>query len=189
MKTSVCTKTGDRGTSSLFTGERRQKTDPIFEALGTVDELNSFIGLAASCISQNSAKHAAIAASLEQIQRHLLDAGSVIATPDKAMAQQLRFDPKVWTGSIEQELYRMEAELPPLDCFIVPGGDNGAAQLHVCRSVCRRAERAIVAVRESEEAANTKLFLDTQRFFNRLSDYFFVLARYVNSGPEKKRYQ
>jgi cob(I)alamin adenosyltransferase len=81
----------------------------------------------------------------------------------------------------------MDAKLPPLAAFILPGGGRCSAYLHVCRSVCRRAERAAIAVREKEVSANTKLFIDTQRFMNRLSDYFFVLARFVSTEEEKIR--
>jgi len=184
-KSKVYTKTGDRGTSSLFTGERRRKTDPVFEALGTIDELNSFIGVAIATI--NDEQHTRTRSVLESIQRYLLDAGSIVATPDKNKSTDLGFTPAAWTATLESEIDQMDESLPPLDQFILPGGSVSSAHLHVCRSVCRRAERAVIAVRESEANANTKLFIDTQRFLNRLSDYLFVAARFTNTTPEKRR--
>jgi cob(I)alamin adenosyltransferase len=145
-KARVYTRTGDKGKSSLFNGERRSKADHHFEVLGTVDELNSALGVAAA--------HALpvdpdLAAELQQIQSLLLDLGSAVATPlpSSAPEQLARAAfPGAHVDGLERRIDGLEAALPPLTEFILPGGTLTAAHLHVCRSVCRRAERTVVAL-------------------------------------------
>lgn len=198
-KSQVYTKTGDKGTSSLFTGERRAKHDPVFDALGTVDELSSHMGVARAHLDlllatapaadsglgvQAAATRAKVAAALLEIQRHLLDVGSVVATPDAT--RPVPYDPQRWTADVERLINELEAPLPPLASFILPGGGLVAAQLHVCRSVCRRAERCVTEVlaageAEGQASAYPAAARDCAKFINRLSDFFFVAARALSN--------
>src|ERR1700694_3464100 len=161
----IYTRTGDSGETSLFGGTRIAKNDPRIEAYGTIDELNSVIGLARATWPSSP-----IDRQLGAIQSDLFEIGARLAAPGSE-----RF-PGVAPHRIE-ELERaidaMESELQPLTSFIIPGGSLAAAQLHVARTVCRRAERRVIAV---EETAQTVAYL------NRLSDYLFVAARYANHG-------
>ncbi len=196
-KSQVYTKTGDKGTSSLFTGERRAKHDPVFDALGTVDELSSHMGVARAHLDQLLAStpsaasgvdlraagtRAKVAAALLDIQRHLLDVGSVVATPDATRA--VPYDPQRWTADVERLIDELEAPLPPLSSFILPGGGIVAAQLHVCRGVCRRAERCVtevLATGDGQASAYPPAARDCAKFINRLSDFFFVAARALSN--------
>jgi cob(I)alamin adenosyltransferase len=173
-KIKVYTRTGDSGTSSLFTGERRAKTDPAFDALGNVDELNSLIGLCrATC------RHAELLKQLEWIQFMLFDLGSHLATPlssaNKAKLARAEF-PSDASAQLERYIDQMEERLPPLRNFILPGGSMGSSYLHVARSVCRRAERSACPLRDEGDIDAAALV-----FLNRLSDYLFVSARFENS--------
>jgi cob(I)alamin adenosyltransferase len=212
-KASVYTKTGDGGTSALFTGERRSKADPVFEALGTIDELNSFTGLArewtrlqlvnandssTSASSANKGAQTAVFDSLETIQRYLLNVGSIVATPDPTAPVLVNYDPAQWTVDLEALIDRLDSTLPPLTEFILPGGSLAAAQLHVCRSVCRRAERILIELRESQASRaasgatqakyNETLLHAATRYVNRLSDYFFVAARVMAVEGDRRRH-
>lgn len=192
----IYTKTGDKGSSSLYDGSRRSKDDHVFHALGTTDELNASIGLAVALISlqrrqqkrpQNSADAPRIDALLKQLaltQSRLLDLGSSIATPlpssdDTAAAaarkgeklQRVAFSPR-HVSMLETWIDEWETQLPPLRNFILPGGGLASAQLHVARTICRRAEREVVPlVRENTAPPVVGIFI------NRLSDYLFVAAR------------
>lgn len=159
----IYTKTGDKGTTGLFGGARVAKNDPRIEAYGTVDELNSFLGLARA-----SWPSSPIDAQLALVQSDLFDIGAHLAAPGSPD----RFpgaDP-AHVAELENAIDAMESELAPLRNFILPGGCPAAAQLHVARSVCRRAERLVVAL--GDEASVV--------YLNRLSDYLFVAARYAN---------
>lgn len=169
----IYTKTGDSGTSSLYNGERRDKTDVVFEALGDIDELNSTVGLAREFCGQASAE---LVAQLELTQSRLLDVGSAVATPvDRSSASKLQrtaFD-AAHTQQLEQWIDEMDAKLPALKNFILPGGGQAAALLHMARSICRRAERSTVPL---VKAGSTDAAVGT--YLNRLSDYLFTAARY-----------
>jgi cob(I)alamin adenosyltransferase len=178
----IYTKTGDKGTSSLYTGERRNKDDVVFDALGTVDELNSFVGLARTAL--DATRHAVIAEHLVVIQATLLDLGACVATPrrldaadaDSALAKRLartEFGDHP-TAELEQWIDAFDAQLPPLRNFVLPSGGALSAHLHVCRSVTRRAERIIVCLTRDGHVEDS-----VARFVNRLSDYFFVAARFA----------
>lgn len=183
----VYTKTGDKGTSQLFSGERRSKRDEVFEALGTVDEANASIGLAREFLDPEA--HAAVSAELEEIMSRLLDVGSSVATPvDVSSSSKLKrvaFDADL-VLHLEESIDRMDEELPPLKNFILPSGGKCAAHLHVARTVVRRAERIVAGlVQEEKVEASVGIYL------NRLSDYLFTLARFIamKQGHEEKIYK
>lgn len=176
----IYTKTGDKGTSSLYTGERRNKDDIVFEALGTVDELNSFVGLARS-VAGVADRHQTIAGQLILIQSSLLDLGACVATPRQPDAEvslakriaRTEFGDHP-TAELEAWIDAFDDQLPPLRNFVLPSGGALSAHLHVCRSVTRRAERIIVALARDGHLEQT-----VPRYVNRLSDYFFVAARFA----------
>lgn len=201
----VYTKTGDKGEASLYNGKRRAKTDPIFAALGDVDECNACIGVAAAQLQaslqaplngaantiDSAAPSEGASTMLEQlaeIQSRLLDVGSAVATPlnesSDRKAAIAAFDASA-TAALEQWIDAMDECLPPLTQFILPGGGEASARLHVARAVCRRAERAVVALGTEQvpEAACV--------FMNRLSDYLFVAARKaaLDAGAEETTYK
>jgi len=168
----IYTKTGDRGETSLFGGERVPKDHLRLEAYGTVDELNSCLGV---CI--NSAASDGVKSLLLELQNRLFDAGSDLATPldYNRISYTVPRISEVHVAMVETAIDRFDGELPELKSFILPGGSEAAARLHVARSVCRRGERAIVALRNTSEI-NPNLII----FMNRISDLLFVLARYEN---------
>ncbi len=163
----IYTRTGDRGETSLFGGARVAKNDARIEAYGTVDELSSFIGVARA-----SSLPAEIEAMLERVQRDLFDVGAHLASPGTSRFAGV--DPQR-IEELERGIDAMERELAPLTNFILPGGALSAAQLHVARTVCRRAERLVVALHDESEATQS-----TIAYLNRLSDYLFVAARFAN---------
>jgi cob(I)alamin adenosyltransferase len=169
----IYTKTGDQGQTGLFGGGRVGKNHPRVAAYGDVDELNSFIALA-----RVHAPIADIDDTLLSIQRDLLAIGALLATPNQEkMREQLakaRID-EARIRELEQAIDKADAELEPLKAFIIPGGHEKSARLHVCRTVCRRAERAVVGVAEHEEIPQLVVV-----YLNRLSDLLFTLARLVN---------
>lgn len=168
----IYTRTGDDGRSALASGERRLKSDPRFEAIGTVDELNAHIGVARTVLD------GAVADELARIQNDLFDLGADLAYPGEPPAgvEPLRVTDAQVTR-IETAIDRLNADLAPLRTFVLPGGHPAAAALHLCRTVCRRGERLLVALAEqSDEPVNPA----AMRYINRLSDYFFVAARWVN---------
>jgi cob(I)alamin adenosyltransferase len=180
-KMKIYTKTGDKGQTSLFTGQRVPKNDPFIEALGTVDECNSTIGVAISFM-QDQILHP-IKEQLEVIQHALFDVGAALATPrTKAINSKLdktRFDHDA-IALLEQWIDKMEEDLPELKAFILPGGHPAGALLHLARSICRRAERSVIPLNASADVSDHVLI-----YFNRLSDYLFVLSRYVNHLSKK----
>lgn len=166
----IYTKTGDSGETSLFSGGRVSKTHLRVEAYGTVDELNSVLGVV-------RASKPSIQADgwLETVQNQLFRLGSDLATPLDAKAEWLvRIDADniAW---VEERIDAITAALPELKNFILPGGALAAAQLHVARTVCRRAERVVAALGNQEEIGAHVLI-----YLNRLSDFLFTLARYEN---------
>jgi len=163
----IYTRTGDHGQTSLFGGARVAKNDARIEAYGTVDELSSHIG-----VVRTTPVPSDVDAILHQVQLDLFEVGAHLASPGTS-----RF-PGVDAARVE-ELERaidaMERELAPLTTFILPGGSSSAAHLHVARTVCRRAERLVVALQDDSPAT-----VSTVRYLNRLSDYLFVAARFAN---------
>lgn len=177
MAVKIYTKTGDRGTTSLFGGRRVEKNSPRIEAYGQVDELNSQIGVV---LSNNPSPE--ILKKLVRIQGELFVLGSDLSSPLSVKVKIPRIS-KSHVTRLEKEIDVWKKELPPLKNFILPGGHAVGAGLHLARSICRRAERKIVVVANEE-----KINPNCQIYLNRLSDWLFVLARYVNKLegiPEK----
>ncbi|WP_417415049.1 cob(I)yrinic acid a,c-diamide adenosyltransferase [Hoeflea sp.] len=171
----IYTRTGDDGTTGLVSGARRPKHDLRIEAYGTVDETNAVVGLARLHIGDLPD----LDAMLMRIQNDCFDLGADLATPDtgeKPEYEPLRIvDAQV--ERIEADIDRLNADLEPLRSFILPGGNPASAHLHLARTVSRRAERLIVALAaEENEIVNPAAI----RYANRLSDFFFVAARWVN---------
>lgn len=164
----IYTRGGDRGETSLLGGGRIRKDHERIEAYGTIDELNSFIGVARAEWQEGP-----LDAELARIQSDLFDIGAHLA----ANPGDSRFGgvPAERTAALEESIDRMEESLAPLKNFILPGGSKEAAHLHISRTVCRRAERLVVALHDATEAMQS-----TITYLNRLSDYFFVAARYAN---------
>lgn len=171
----IYTRTGDTGETGLFDGTRVSKSDARVAAYGDVDELNAWLGFARSRL----ADQAEVADMLVQIQRDLLALGARLADPRKKIAERVT---KVEIGTdaiarLEAWIDRLDAMLPPLRRFILAGGSEAGSALHVARTVCRRAERAMVALHA--DAAHA-LEPDLIVYVNRLSDLLFVMARFVN---------
>lgn len=165
----IYTKTGDSGETGLFGGGRVSKDHPRVRAYGEVDELNAALGFAATL------EPVAFESSLLQaIQRDLFTMGAELATPDRGKLREVLDAAHV--GALEKVIDRHEAHLTPLKNFILPGGAPKAAALHVARTVCRRAERAVVSLKH-EQPINESII----HYLNRLSDLLFVLARAVNA--------
>lgn len=173
----IYTKTGDAGETALFGGRRVSKADLRVEAYGTADELNSFIGLLHAELSRatGAAAHLeqCLTVTLPAIQNRLFSLGAHLASdPDKAPTPpDLRQED---IELLEKDIDQMESHLPPLKNFILPGGHPLVAQTHVCRTICRRAERLVVALHQHQPVADLAI-----QYLNRLSDYCFVLARYI----------
>ncbi len=168
----IYTKTGDRGETSLASGQRVGKSCQRLETYGTIDELNSHVGLL-----QCQCTEAATQTFLSQVQCWLFVVGGNLASAAdaKPIAPSLQIDPQTMP-QLEQEIDRLQAMLQPLRRFVLPGGCHAAAQAHVCRTVCRRAEREIVRLRETGATVDDNVLA----LVNRLSDYFFVLSRQLN---------
>ncbi len=170
MSLKIYTKTGDKGSTSLIGGTKVPKHDARIDAYGTVDELNSYVGLIISMIKQPECKEA-----LQEIQDRLFTIGSLLACdPDKEIRMKL---PGLFESDIlllEKWIDEMELHLPRMKSFILPGGSPSVATIHIGRCVCRRAERCVVALSTIHELPNHVLV-----YLNRLSDYLFMLSRYV----------
>lgn len=166
----VTTRSGDSGQSGLADGSRLPKTDPVFVAIGDVDELNSHLGVLLTELAADGPLYALC----RQVQQDLFDLGAMLATagmtppPDMAL--------------LEQELKSLNAVLPPLTEFVLPGGTPAAAAAHVCRAVCRRAERSLWALGRDDVTP-------AAQYLNRLSDLFFVIARTCNAGEVEAQWR
>lgn len=165
----------------LFGGGRVAKDHRRVEAYGSVDELNSTLGVALSVLPARSA----VGKALAGVQNELFNIGSELASETggeaSAEAARLFVDAEAKIAALERLIDEYDAKVPPLRTFILPSGSQAGAMLHLCRTVCRRAERAVVRL-SHEEPVNADLL----RYLNRLSDLLFVLARYVNRADRKK---
>jgi cob(I)alamin adenosyltransferase len=178
MTLRIYTRTGDRGETGLFGGQRVAKDDARVEAYGDVDELNSVLGVAIVALDAESG--GAIADGLRGLQSDLFTVGANLATPAPAdggrASSHIPALPPSRIAEMEAWIDRAEEELEPLKAFVLPGGSAAAAQLHLARTVCRRAERRVVTLaREAEVGTEWIVFL------NRLSDLLFTLARLANA--------
>jgi cob(I)alamin adenosyltransferase len=170
MSIKVYTKKGDRGTTSLFGGKKLPKHDLRIEAYGTVDELNSYLGLIYAFVGKLDPPQGEV---LRFIQDRLFTIGSNLASdPEKEMITPDLLPEDL--SRIEEEIDGMEKELKPLKNFVLPGSSKVNAQVHIARTVCRRAERRVTALSEISKVEPTIV-----QFLNRLSDYLFVLSRFV----------
>ena len=181
----IYTKTGDKGQTSLVGGQRVSKCCERLESYGTIDELNSHIGLLVSLMEEDQTAEDELCREqrefLQRVQSALFVVGGWLATdnsrqepgPGCTVTEEM-------VSAIEHEIDRLQDCLQPLRCFILPGGTKAASQAHVCRTVCRRAERCILRLAETGVTVDETVL----RYTNRLSDYLFVLARMLNA--EKK---
>ena len=177
-KSRLYTRGGDRGTTSLVGGTRVAKHDARLEAYGTVDELNSHLGLLGSAAGLDDRDRATLAT----LQHRLFDAGTLLATEPESSWQPAPL-PESVVEALESEIDRLDEALPPLRQFILPGGHPDASRAHVARTVARRAERRMTAL----AATGAEVSPTVLRLVNRLSDYLFALARTINvrtSTPE-----
>lgn len=169
-KSQIYTKTGDKGTTALIGGTRVPKNNFRLEAYGTVDELNTNAGMIRSYpVDENTIK------TIVRIQNQLFTIGSYLATDEKVsdLRNKLVTDEKE-IEFLELEMDKLESKLPPLSNFVLPGGHPAVAQCHISRTICRRAERRVISMSEQVEVDEWVI-----RYLNRLSDYFFVLSRFL----------
>jgi len=168
----IYTKTGDNGETGLFGGERVSKNNLRLNAYGSIDELNSFLGLALIEVTSVEIKNV-----LNDLQNKLFVLGSDLATPETEKNAKLNITrlPDSYILDTEKSIDDFEAKLDELKNFILPGGSKGSALLHICRTISRRAEREVVALKNTELIGENIVI-----FLNRLSDLFFVLSRFEN---------
>ncbi len=177
--TRIYTRTGDDGTTGLVGGQRIRKNALRIDAYGTVDELSSAIGMARAELRPLLAEHTRIAdldAWLAWTQDVLFNLGSDLATLPQDRWEDMPLITSADVAALERSIDRCQTDLVPLANFIHPGGSRAGAALHVARTICRRAERLLVTLRETDDAVS----LDCQHYLNRLSDALFVWARWVN---------
>lgn len=179
MSTRIYTKIGDHGSTSLIGGTKVPKSNIRIDSYGTIDELNSFLGLVGDYLDDNSTK-----AILKEIQDRLFTIGSSLACdPDKETLMKIPDLKEEDVKLLENEMDKMSEVLPAMKNFILPGGHVAVSAVHIARCVCRRAERLCVDMKESGGFVEPLVI----KYLNRLSDYLFVLARYVghiNNVPE-----
>jgi cob(I)alamin adenosyltransferase len=172
----IYTRTGDGGETSLLGGKRVSKSGPRIEAIGSIDETSAAIGVVRVELLRSGVAPEGLDELLTQVQHRLFDLGAELAMTD-ASAHTIGSLDDADIASLEAEIDRADAALPPLREFILPGGSAAAAQLHVVRGVCRRAERRLVELAQSEPVRGELI-----RYINRLSDLLFVLARVTNQA-------
>ena len=184
--TRVYTRTGDDGTTALVGGARVEKDSIRIESYGTIDELNAIVGLARvyneERLDEGSA-HQKLDTILRQIQEELFDLGSELATPGDVTYDGMHRVSNAEVDALEALIDECQQDLEPLKSFILPGGGKISAQLHQCRTVCRRAEREILKLSRQETVSASLV-----KYVNRLSDLFFVLARWVAKNTGEKEY-
>lgn len=184
--TRVYTRTGDDGMTALVGGKRVPKDAARIEAYGTIDELNAVVGLARAWNEEGRGErelHLKLDAVLQEIQQELFDLGSELATPEDFTYDGMHRMGEDEVTRIERVIDECQKELEPLKSFILPGGGRISAQLHQCRTVCRRAEREILRLSRVEDVGEWPL-----RYVNRLSDLFFVLGRWVGRNLGETEY-
>lgn len=170
MSAKIYTKTGDKGITSLLGGEKVSKSSERIASYGTIDELNSFVGL----LKDNDGVETRLKQQLYWVQENLFSLGSLLAAGNDFKGFELPQITNVEITQIEQWIDHYDAKLPPLKNFILPGGHPAVSLCHVCRTICRRAERHAIVLNE-KEALDANIIA----FLNRLSDYLFILARKI----------
>lgn len=171
MSMKIYTKTGDRGTTSLIGGTKVSKSHERIEAYGTIDELNSYVGLCRDLIDISEIKNV-----MKEIQDRLFTIGASLACdPDKETKMKIPDLKEDDILFLEREMDKMDDSLQPLQYFILPGGHSTISHIHIARCICRRTERLIVMLISSNEEHDSLII----KYMNRLSDYLFVLARFV----------
>ena len=188
----MTTNNGDGGQTRLATGKKIAKTAPLIRALGSTDELNSAIGLL-SCHLTDREQYLQTQTTLSEVQQALFDLGAVLALEGQYDAKTLVSG----QDALSQTVELMNTKLPPLTEFVIPGGSITAAHSHVCRTVCRRAETDLWSVLESQEFSDNSLETTEAAenlraagvYLNRLSDYFFVLARTLMNNAEEPQWR
>jgi cob(I)alamin adenosyltransferase len=176
MAFKIYTKTGDKGKTSLYGGKRIAKSDIRIESYGTVDELNSYIGLIRASLNSEL-----LVSQLSEIQDRLFTTGSILASdPDKEMPSPDLLEADI--TFLEKAMDQMDESLPALTSFILPGADVLSAHVHVARCICRRAERRVIALNADEKLPEIVII-----YLNRLSDYLFMLSRTIsnNNGSDE----
>jgi cob(I)alamin adenosyltransferase len=169
MSSKIYTKTGDTGKTSLIGGTKVLKSDLRIEAYGTVDELNSYVGLCRDLVNDNTTTN-----TLKEIQDRLFTIGSSLACdPEKEPKMKIPDLHESDVEFLEKEIDRMNETLPEMKNFILPGGHPTVSHLHIARCVCRRAERCVVRLEEKDDSITLII-----KYLNRLSDYLFVFARF-----------
>jgi cob(I)alamin adenosyltransferase len=184
--TKVYTRTGDNGETALVGGKRVPKDSARIEAYGTIDELNSIVGLARAFNEEklsDGEAHRFLDLVLRQIQDELFDLGSELATPPDFFQEGMYRVGEGEVKKLEQTMDECQKSLEPLKSFILPGGGKLGAYLHQCRTVCRRAEREILRLSRAEELSEWPI-----KYVNRLSDLFFVLSRWISKQTGEEEY-
>jgi cob(I)alamin adenosyltransferase len=171
----IYTKTGDSGETSLLSGQRVRKDDPRLEAYGTTDELNSCLGWCLSLMTQEVSL-GELTSLLNKTQENLFVIGSHLACDDSEIRKKLPELPASAAVELESAIDKMESQLQPLRNFILPGGHEIGARLHMARTLCRRAERSCVAFLDAKLPEQERAIT----YLNRLSDFLFVAARFAN---------
>ena len=181
----IYTRTGDRGSTSLIGGERVLKNDPRLEAYGSTDELNAQLALLRTMLSSETEKNLVL-----DLQKHLFRVSSRLACRDKdknealtALFKQYAEKDRTLTLELEKCIDQMHESLPNVKLFVIPGGNPASSQAHICRTVCRRAERNCIAVHQQEKLDEALL-----TFLNRLSDYLYILSRKLCLEDEEELY-
>lgn len=177
----IYTKTGDKGTTGLASGDRVAKHNIRIEAYGTVDETNASLGLALVALKQDDPNYEQLSSMILRIQNDLFDLGADLATPEVEGAPEPEYPPlritKEQVERLESEIDLLNEELEPLRSFVLPGGTPVAANLHLARTISRRAERHMV---ELSQTTGEIVSTEALQYINRLSDLLFVMSRYVN---------
>ena len=174
----IYTKSGDKGRTSLATGQRVSKSDVRLEAYGTADELNSFVGLLRSLVVRSEGDWTKqVDLQLNWVQNRLFDFGAILAAAEMSLTEDA-------VGQLEEWIDEMQTGLPELRAFILPGGSEAVAMCHVCRTIARRLERHMVSMSQGDRKEKYVMDDEVMKFVNRLSDYCFVLARFIANNLE-----
>ncbi len=175
----IYTKTGDKGTTSLFDGTRVSKFNKRVETYGTIDELNSVIGIVVSKLTRNNQQETK--KELTKLQHTLFDIGAKLADPTRKVEEKFSNNLKQRVEGFEKFIDEMTEKMPPITGFILPGGGEVGSFFHLARTITRRVERRLV-----ELSKDTHVDSEVLQYFNRLSDLFFTMSRYVNFKEKKK---